>query len=148
MVRIMNHPAQADEAKGMTPSQAAEVDAFIQKNEGWVRQVVAKWALGPNSFTKDREQRAQRRKARKTAHQIKRKCDQMSRTPPWADLEAIKAVYAKATALTRETGMPHHVDHVVPLRGRRVSGLHVAANLQVLPAAENISKGNRFEVEA
>jgi hypothetical protein len=39
----------------------------------------------------------------------------------------------------------HHVDHVLPLCGKLVSGLHVAANLQYLPARINSGKGNRFQ---
>lgn len=63
--------------------------------------------------------------------------------PPWADQEKIEAVYAKARRLTIETGIQHHVDHIYPLRGKLVSGLHVHENLQVLTAFDNQSKGNK-----
>ena len=64
-------------------------------------------------------------------------------TPAWADMDAIKAVYAEAERLSKETGIPHHVDHFYPLQGETVCGLHVAENLQPLPAADNIRKKNR-----
>jgi hypothetical protein len=70
------------------------------------------------------------------------------RRAPWADATAIRAIYASAKRLTQETGVPHHVDHIIPLQGALVSGLHVHTNLQVLPAVDNIKKLNRYEVEA
>jgi excisionase family DNA binding protein len=67
------------------------------------------------------------------------------RMPPWANGAAIRAIYAEAKRLTAETGIEYHVDHVIPLVGERVSGLHVETNLQVLPKRDNLLKRNRFE---
>jgi hypothetical protein len=66
-------------------------------------------------------------------------------TPPWADHDAIRVVYEMAAAHTDLFGIPYHVDHIVPLAGKNVCGLHVPANLQILPGRDNQRKGNRFE---
>lgn len=65
-------------------------------------------------------------------------------TVPWADFKAIRAVYAEADRMTIATGVKHHVDHVIPLNHPRVCGLHVAANMRVIPAGPNMSKGNEW----
>lgn len=67
------------------------------------------------------------------------------RMAPWANGETIKALYEEAQRLSLETGVQHHVDHVIPLQGEFVSGLHVETNMQILPYRENIAKKNRFE---
>jgi len=69
------------------------------------------------------------------------------RQAPWADGKAIRAIYAEARRLTRETGIAHHVDHEIPLMGEFVSGLHVETNLQILTGSENTRKHNHFEIE-
>lgn len=69
-------------------------------------------------------------------------------TPPWLTDEhhaQIIAIYDDSARLTKETGVTHHVDHIVPIRGKNVSGLHVPWNLQILTADENYLKNNKFD---
>ena len=63
-------------------------------------------------------------------------------TPGWVDHNLILQVYDRAKQLMVETGGEWHVDHIVPLKSKIVCGLHVQNNLEVLPASENIAKGN------
>jgi hypothetical protein len=75
----------------------------------------------------------------------RRQACKLQRTPSWANREKMKAIYKEARRLTLETGIPHDVDHIVPLRGKMVSGLHCETNLQVLPRKQNRQKHNHFE---
>ena len=77
----------------------------------------------------------------------KRRAAKLERTVSWSDSNAIKALYTEAQRLTEETGEQHHVDHIIPLQGELVSGLHVQNNLQVLTAYANLSKSNTFNIE-
>lgn len=62
--------------------------------------------------------------------------------PSWFDKELTTAVYIEADQLTALTGIPHHVDHIVPIRSRLVCGLHWHANLRAIPKLENLKKSN------
>jgi 5-methylcytosine-specific restriction endonuclease McrA len=78
----------------------------------------------------------------------KRRASKMKRTPPWISAEQlleIKEFYilAKELQWLSDPTDPLSVDHIIPLQGENVSGLHVPWNLQILPKSQNSSKGNR-----
>lgn len=80
------------------------------------------------------------------AKTARRNAAKMQRTPSWLNHGhwfEITAIY-ELCAAWRKIGMDYHVDHIVPLQGETVSGLHVPWNLQVLPAKQNLSKSNRI----
>jgi hypothetical protein len=80
------------------------------------------------------------------AYKVRKK----NRIPKWVDKDhmwLIKEAYELAQLRTKQFGFSWHVDHIVPIQGELVSGLHVIENLQVIPAIENIKKKNKFEVD-
>lgn len=74
------------------------------------------------------------------AYAAKHRAKQLNALPAWADLTAIDKFYVEAAA----TGL--HVDHIYPLRGETVCGLHVPLNLHLLSPLENLRKGNRIQL--
>lgn len=73
------------------------------------------------------------------SYQADRRALQQQRVPLWANLDSIKEFYAKCPD-------GYHVDHIIPLKGDLVSGLHVESNLQYLLAIDNIKKRNKFDI--
>ena len=79
----------------------------------------------------------------------KRKIDLANRTPKWLtedDYWIISEAYELAALRSSVTGVKHHVDHIIPLRGKTVSGLQTPENIQVIPWLDNQRKTNKFEV--
>lgn len=84
-----------------------------------------------------------------TANQKLRQVGKINRTPLWLtefDHLKMKCYYQVASMRTRESGEAWHVDHIIPLQGKNVCGLHVPSNLQIIPAIENMRKHNHHEV--
>jgi 5-methylcytosine-specific restriction endonuclease McrA len=77
-----------------------------------------------------------------------RRAQKLKATPAWLTLEhlkEIKLLYLKSKIISKETGTQHQVDHIVPLLGKEVCGLHVPWNLRVITAEENRKKCNKLE---
>lgn len=82
-----------------------------------------------------------------SAKVAKYKSDKLNRVPKWIteeELRAIRKLYKLASTLTKLTGTKYEVDHIIPLRGETVSGLHVLSNLRVISKHENAIKGNKL----
>lgn len=75
-----------------------------------------------------------------------RKAVTLKAMPYWVDRDKIDAVYRLCAKISKQSGIKHHVDHIVPLIHPRVCGLHVPANLQILTQTENCKKSNKFQV--
>jgi 5-methylcytosine-specific restriction endonuclease McrA len=147
--------------------------SFVARNVAWMKANPEQAsALRKRSYRKHKAKRLQARKewrarnlamdrAREKrylqenrpivyAKNARRRAAETRAVPAWLTAihkAQIQEFYEIAVARTTQTGIKHHVDHIVPLRGEGVNGLHVPWNLQVLTEFENCSKHNKF-VEA
>ena len=121
-----------------------------QKNKEVRRQQALKYYYADHENAKVNQLiRQKARLPQIAAYEANRRAIKLQRTPKWVDSEElwlIKEAYALAALRTKQFGFNWHVDHIVPLQGRYVSGLHVPGNLQVIPGVDNISKCNKYEV--
>ena len=88
---------------------------------------------------------AQQHKAGVCARAKKYQASKIGRTPSWANEELIKPYYDVCAFFNEVNGyVKYHVDHIIPLQGKIVSGLHVHNNLQVILAVDNVRKNNFY----
>lgn len=76
----------------------------------------------------------------------KYRATKLDATPEWVDQFALAAIYEYCAYITKSSGIPHHVDHIVPLSHPLVCGLHVHWNLQIITLEDNHKKSNKFIV--
>ena len=82
-----------------------------------------------------------------TSYEANRRAAKLERTPGWADHDKIAYWHSYAELLTRVFKVKYSVDHVIPLQGEEVSGLHVDYNMQAMVTPLNSAKGNSFSLE-
>ena len=121
--------------------------AYRKANPDKIKALNDSWqAANPEKYLGISRAWKLRNPAHRRAKAAERRAIKLQRTPAWltdAHLSAIKAIYAEAAEKTVATGVCWHVDHIVPLLGKNVSGLHVPWNLQIITGSENMRKGNR-----
>ena len=121
----------------------------IKKDGFFVEQWSKPWV-----FTKEKEIRKKnslnwdkQNPSKACAKSAKRHAIKLQRTPRWdPDAHLIVAKYQVAAMLSKASGIPYHVDHIIPLQGKNVFGLHVFSNLRVIPSVQNIKKSNKYDV--
>ncbi len=105
--------------------------------------------LNPHKVKEAKKTWATNNKPAVRAKDAKRRASTIQRTPKWLghdELWLIKEAYHLAEIRTHMTGFVWHVDHIIPLQGKIVSGLHVIENLQVIPGMVNVRKTNKYEL--
>lgn len=123
--------------------RSANRDALIEQRR-------LDYRLNREHYLANKKQYRQDNKGKINALVAARKSVVKQRTPKWLDdigFERIENEYKLAALLTKVTGQSWHVDHIIPLQGKSVSGLHVPSNLRVMIGLDNIRKANKYEVE-
>ncbi len=157
MSRARNHRYLAKGDEDVRARRAAASKAYIERlstDPLYAEKAVArkrkaiertkKWqAANPDKVRQHAKASRQRSPEKQAAKTQRRNAAKLRAIPTWADMIAIERHYANARYLTDVTGHLHHVDHIIPLRGKTVCGLHVENNLRAIPHFLNTRKGNK-----
>lgn len=137
--------AQARESYWRNPEAGAErAKRHREKNRDHLAAAAKAWRLAnPEQVKANRDAWFAARPGYVNERGMRRYASKLRQTPAWADLAAIREVYALAAEF-KAAGFDVHVDHIVPLKGKRVSGLHVQGNLRVCLAKHNREKSNTW----
>lgn len=134
-----------EKRKATNPNLSAEQYAKNRKKD----LERSKLAYQANAEDRKAKQRLWSKTNRGTANALAKryKLKKVNATPKWlseSQLLHIKCKYQLAAMLNIHGVEAWHVDHIVPIRGKDVCGLHVPWNLRVIPAKENMTKGNKL----
>ena len=122
---------------------------FDFKKESKLQQMRDNYHAKKSEYSERMVDWRSKNKHKQATYSSQKRAALLSRTPKWLsdiDKEKIEEYYYTANMLGMHTGEHYHVDHIVPLRGKNVSGLNVPWNLQILEKQKNLQKGNKFHV--
>lgn len=133
------------------PEKVAEQNkAYAEKHPEKLVEKTIRWKRkNPERAAQVARASRLKNKGRVVANKAAYRAAKKNRTPSWLtafDRLKIKCIYQVAAMYSRENNVAFEVDHIIPLCGELVSGLHVPSNLQIIRASENRIKNNKFEV--
>ena len=145
------HDGRASECK---ECKKAKDKKYFEANKSRVCAKSKEWYENNKDYALERHKKyfkeyMKNKRAELTAKEARRRSLKLLATPSWltdSDLQNIETEYKLCAWASSVMGEAYHVDHIVPLKGKAVCGLHVPWNLRVIPAKENISKGNKHVV--
>lgn len=142
------YQANADQVKKTVAKYRSEnPDKVSQVKKDWYEINKAHVYSKNNAYKKANPEKSfqyqkkyqQTNRGKRTAWLAKYRASKLQATPTWFEKDLVEAVYIKA----KEWGFA--VDHVIPLQGSNVCGLHCWLNLQLMDPMLNSSKGNRYK---
>lgn len=117
-----------------------------EKNKQVLEAARKKWRINnKDKIAKARKDWFARNEGYRAAAAAKRRAREQKAMLNTISTQDFKAIYLECSKISRRTGVQHNVDHIVPLQGQNVCGLHVPWNLQVITAEQNVSKSNKWE---
>ena len=119
---------------------------YYQKNSEYILSRVQNWTCKNKKKVKAyKKWHNEANRSRMNSLKATYKSIKKSGTLSGVKQDQIDWFYKQRDKLTKKTGISHHVDHIVPLQGKNVCGLHVPWNLQIITAEENLAKSNKWE---
>lgn len=126
----------------------AKTQEWRAKNIDHIREQQKEYRANNREKVNETYRNWYRRNPKKKAARDKRRYFALSRaTPDWVSDSDLAPFYLEAAMMTEKTGIPHEVDHIIPLQNPAVCGLNVPWNLQVLTRSENARKSNSFNCD-
>ena len=121
--------------------------SYAEKREHKVKKAVAWVKNNPEKYKANAKRCYEKTKLKRFAYQALARAKRRNAVPKWFETikEDVQKIYIEARTKTLETGIPHEVDHIIPLVSDYVCGLHVPNNLRVITRYENRSKQNKLQ---
>lgn len=139
---------QKDYCQDNKEAVAERKSRYNRKNRSRITEKAKQWKKNnPEKVSSAKKRYANRNRHVVVKMSAARRASKLKATPSWLsdeDNRNIGAIYAMAQRLSVCLGIVHHVDHIIPLRGKSVCGLHVPWNLRAIPGTANVKKSNKL----